>query len=61
MNDFPNDWWVPQDNDEAWQRALMQDEAFDKQLKPEPVPKDALKSLLLDIATSSIDTNVKLF
>lgn len=64
MSDYPNDWWIPQDEDEAWQQQLMQDEQFAKQLPPKPQPvtsRDALKMALLDIATSSIDTNVKLF
>lgn len=62
MSDYLNDWWIPQDEDEAWQQQLMQDEEFAKQLKPQPVTsRDALKMALLDIATSSIDTNVKLF
>jgi hypothetical protein len=62
MSDVPNDWWIPQDEDEAWQQQLMQDEAFAKQLKPQPVTsKDEFKKLILDISMSSIDKNVKLF
>lgn len=62
MSDYPNDWWVPQDEDESWQQQLMQDEAFAKQLSPKPLSsKEEFRKLILDIATSSIDTNVKLF
>jgi hypothetical protein len=62
MSDLPNDWWIPQDEDESWQQQLMQDEAFAKLMQPKPVSsKDEFKKLILDISMSSIDKNVKLF
>jgi hypothetical protein len=62
MSDVPNDWWIPQDEDESWQQQLMQDEAFAKLMQPKPVSsKDEFKKLILDISMSSIDKNVKLF
>lgn len=53
MSDFPKDWWIPQDQDEAWQQEQL--DLFNTK----PISsKDEFKQMIIDVMNTAYDNKL---
>lgn len=53
MSDFPKDWWIPQDQDEAWQQEQL--DLFNTK----PISsKDEFRQMIIDVMNTAYDNKL---